>query len=81
MSFKKIVVFIQDSLKAYQLEAISSLLSGKDCLIPPPTGAGKSALYQLFPFAFEALLNCWQARTEDLDQKLLDDIICRSYAR
>jgi hypothetical protein len=69
-----------DSLKGYQLEAISSLLSGKDCLISQPAGARKSALYQLFPFAFNAL-KLLETRTVHLDQKLLDDIICRTYAR
>lgn len=43
-----------DNLREYQIEALSNLLRGNDCFISQPTGSGKSAVYQLFPFAYEA---------------------------
>jgi superfamily II DNA helicase RecQ len=63
-------------LKDYQIESLSSLLRGKDCFISQPTGSGKSAVYQLFPFAYEALelLN-----DKDFDSKAHDSktTICK----
>ena len=43
-----------DNLSEYQIEALANLLRGNDCFISQPTGSGKSAVYQLFPFAYEA---------------------------
>ena len=40
-------------LKKHQIEAIYSLMKGKDCICSLPTGYGKSLIYELLPFLFE----------------------------
>ncbi|MCQ3812237.1 MAG: RecQ family ATP-dependent DNA helicase [Acidimicrobiia bacterium] len=40
-------VFAKDSFRAGQFEAVKTTLSGRDCAVLLPTGAGKSMIYQL----------------------------------
>ena len=47
---------------------MSSLLGGKDCFISQPTGAGKSAVYQLFPFAFD-VYNLLRSNDAEIESK------------
>ena len=43
-------------IKTEQLDAVGSLLSGKDVFLSVPTRFGKSLVYQLLPFCAESLL-------------------------
>ena len=40
-------IFAKDDFRAGQLEALIEVLSGRDCAVLLPTGAGKSIIYQL----------------------------------
>ena len=48
----KSVLGIND-LKSFQKDALTGLLQGRDVFLAYPTGSGKSAIYQLFPFVKE----------------------------
>ena len=43
-------------LKPKQLEAVSTFMAGNDTFVSLPTGYGKSAIYAIFPIAFDCLL-------------------------
>ena len=45
-----------ERIKTEQLDAVESLLSGKDAFLSVPTRFGKSLVYQLLPFCAESLL-------------------------
>ena len=42
-----------EQLQDYQLEALLSLLQGRDVVVSKPTGSRKSVVYQLFQYAVE----------------------------
>ena len=42
-------------LKEYQRNAVEAYLSNRDVFVSAPTGAGKSLLFELAPYAFEHL--------------------------
>ena len=67
------LVIMLDNLSEYQVEALSSLLRGKDCFISQPTGSGKSIVSQLFPFAYEAfqLLRSNDVHVESKTQEIV----------
>ena len=46
------------SPKAFQIEAISALLLGKDVFLSYPTGSGKSLVFQALPFAKDYHSQC-----------------------
>eukprot|EP00112_Aurelia_sp_Birch-Aquarium-sp1_P018716 Seg4504.4 transcript_id=Seg4504.4/GoldUCD/mRNA.D3Y31 product="ATP-dependent DNA helicase Q1" protein_id=Seg4504.4/GoldUCD/D3Y31 len=46
-------VFSIDELKPFQMDALTGLLQHRDVFLAYPTGSGKSAIYQLFPFVKE----------------------------
>ena len=45
-----------EKLREYQKSAVIAVLQGKDVFLSQPTGAGKSLVYQMLPFAVEKLL-------------------------
>ena len=45
-----------EKLREYQKSAVIAVLQGKDVFVSQPTGAGKSLVYQMLPFAVEKFL-------------------------
>ena len=43
------------TLKDEQLEAIVNFAQGKDCFVALPTGYGKSVIYGVLPYVFDAI--------------------------
>ena len=46
-------IFHIDDLETFQKDALTGLLQDRDVFLAYPTGSGKSAIYQLFPFVKE----------------------------
>ena len=65
-----------DHLSEFQEQALTVILEERDVFIPQPTGSGKSAVYQLAPFAYY-LYECLKTRSTSL-MTAADDILLKS---
>ena len=65
-----------DHLSEFQEQALTAILEERDVFIAQPTGSGKSAVYQLAPFAYD-LHECLKTRSTSL-MTAADDILLKS---